>query len=74
MFIGMKPVVVLNGVEAIKDALLTKGLDFAGRPHNLMVNHLTAHKGKHTINHVMPWLSNYVKSRALFLLFMLHAV
>ncbi|KAL0968538.1 hypothetical protein UPYG_G00268160 [Umbra pygmaea] len=39
IYIGGRPAVILNGVEAMKEALVTKALDFAGRPQDLMVNH-----------------------------------
>ncbi|KAL2087431.1 hypothetical protein ACEWY4_016259 [Coilia grayii] len=45
LFIGSRPAVVLSGVEAIKEALVTKAVDFAGRPQGLMVNHATKGKG-----------------------------
>uniref|UniRef100_A0A672YC93 Cytochrome P450, family 2, subfamily X, polypeptide 9 n=1 Tax=Sphaeramia orbicularis TaxID=375764 RepID=A0A672YC93_9TELE len=38
VFIGSKPVVVLNGFQAIKEALVNKGNDFSGRAQDLMVN------------------------------------
>uniref|UniRef100_A0A672Y4M6 Cytochrome P450, family 2, subfamily X, polypeptide 9 n=1 Tax=Sphaeramia orbicularis TaxID=375764 RepID=A0A672Y4M6_9TELE len=40
VFIGSKPVVVLNGFQAIKEALVNKGNDFSGRAQDLM--HWTA--------------------------------
>ncbi|XP_075998056.1 cytochrome P450 2D14-like isoform X2 [Genypterus blacodes] len=39
LFIGQRPAVVLNGVQAIKEALVFKATDFAGRPQDLLVNH-----------------------------------
>ena len=43
--IGSRPAVVLNGFEAMKEALLTKSTDFAGRPQDKMVNRITRGKG-----------------------------
>ncbi|XP_063068222.1 cytochrome P450 2F2-like [Engraulis encrasicolus] len=45
LFIGSRPAVVLTGAEAIKEALVNKGVDFAGRPQGLMVNHVTKDEG-----------------------------
>ncbi|XP_073724773.1 cytochrome P450 2D3-like [Misgurnus anguillicaudatus] len=45
LFWGLKPVVVLNGFEVIKEALVTKGIDFAGRPQDFMINHISENKG-----------------------------
>ncbi|TKS73756.1 Cytochrome P450 2D15 [Collichthys lucidus] len=39
LFIGPRPVVVLNGLQAMKEALVNKAADFSGRPQDLMVNH-----------------------------------
>lgn len=32
---------MLNGFEVMKEALVNKAVDFAGRPQDLMVNHVT---------------------------------
>ncbi|KAM3607885.1 uncharacterized protein V6R79_015713 [Siganus canaliculatus] len=45
MFFGSKPAVVVSGVKAMKEALVTKAAEFAGRPQGLLVNALTADKG-----------------------------
>ncbi|CAB1313564.1 unnamed protein product [Coregonus sp. 'balchen'] len=44
LYIGGRPAVILNGLEAMKEALVTKALDFARRPQNLMLNHYTRKK------------------------------
>ncbi|KAM9351531.1 cytochrome P450 2D15-like [Symphorus nematophorus] len=44
LFIGPSPVVVINGVEALKEALVNKAADFSGRPQDLMVNHSVQQK------------------------------
>uniref|UniRef100_A0A672SLX9 Cytochrome P450, family 2, subfamily X, polypeptide 9 n=1 Tax=Sinocyclocheilus grahami TaxID=75366 RepID=A0A672SLX9_SINGR len=45
LYLGSKPWVVLNGFEVLKEALVTKAMDFAGRPQELMVNHITKGSG-----------------------------
>ncbi|XP_062245747.1 cytochrome P450 2F2-like [Platichthys flesus] len=45
IYLGHKPMVILNGQSAIKEALVTKGIDFAGRPDDLFVNDVTQRKG-----------------------------
>nr|XP_055049023.1 cytochrome P450 2F2-like [Misgurnus anguillicaudatus] len=40
LYIGSKPTVVLNGFEVMKEALVNKAVEFAGRPQDLMVNHV----------------------------------
>ncbi|XP_051238653.1 cytochrome P450 2D15-like [Dicentrarchus labrax] len=39
LFIGPRPTVVINGLQALKEALVNKAADFSGRPQDLMVNH-----------------------------------
>ncbi|KAK5902688.1 hypothetical protein CesoFtcFv8_007922 [Champsocephalus esox] len=40
IFIGKRPAVVINGLQALKEALVTKAADFSGRSQDLMVNHV----------------------------------
>ncbi|KAF3855254.1 hypothetical protein F7725_023309 [Dissostichus mawsoni] len=44
VFLGTKTAVVINGMKAMKDAIVTKGIDFAGRPQDLFVNDSTERK------------------------------
>lgn len=54
LFIGPKPAVVLNGVNAIKEALVTKANDFSGRPQDMFINDATQRKGRRDmIRHIM---------------------
>ncbi|KAK2841901.1 hypothetical protein Q5P01_012101 [Channa striata] len=39
LFMGPRPMVVISGVQAIKEALVNKAADFSGRPQGLMMNH-----------------------------------
>lgn len=45
LFMGSQPAVVLNGVEVIREALVTRGVEFGGRPQGFLVNHVTEDKG-----------------------------
>ncbi|XP_060929337.1 cytochrome P450 2J6-like [Limanda limanda] len=45
LFLGPKPMVILYGQSAIKEALVTKGIDFAGRPDDLFVNDVIQRRG-----------------------------
>ncbi|XP_061578226.1 cytochrome P450 2F2-like isoform X2 [Cololabis saira] len=45
LFIGKKPAVVINGLKAMKEAIVIKATDFAGRPQDLYINHASGNKG-----------------------------
>ncbi|MFT7810504.1 cytochrome P450 2F2-like [Arapaima gigas] len=45
LYIGGKPAVVLNGFQAMKEAMITRAVDFAGRPGGMMVSHLGGQQG-----------------------------
>lgn len=45
LYIGPKPAVVVNGLQALKEAFVTKAADFSGRPQDQMVNHAIMVKG-----------------------------
>ncbi|XP_034032994.1 cytochrome P450 2F2-like [Thalassophryne amazonica] len=45
LFFGLRPVIIINGLQAMKEAMVTKGLDFAGRPQDTFVCHTTEGKG-----------------------------
>nr|XP_055049021.1 cytochrome P450 2F2-like [Misgurnus anguillicaudatus] len=40
LYMGSKPTVVLNGFEVMKEALVNKAVEFAGRSQDLMINHV----------------------------------
>ncbi|KAG9352543.1 hypothetical protein JZ751_020957 [Albula glossodonta] len=44
-FFGGRPAVIISGLQPMKEALVTKSVDFAGRPHGLLLTHLTQGKG-----------------------------
>uniref|UniRef100_A0A4W6DDQ6 Cytochrome P450, family 2, subfamily X, polypeptide 9 n=1 Tax=Lates calcarifer TaxID=8187 RepID=A0A4W6DDQ6_LATCA len=45
LFLGQRPAVVLCGTKAMKEALVNKATDFAGRPQDMFVNETTQRKG-----------------------------
>ncbi|KAG7523206.1 cytochrome P450 2F2-like [Solea senegalensis] len=45
LYLGPKPLVMINGMKAMKEALVTRASDFAGRPQDLFVNHTTEGTG-----------------------------
>ncbi|KAI5608343.1 cytochrome P450, family 2, subfamily X, polypeptide 9 [Silurus asotus] len=45
LYFGRRPAVVLTGLKAIKEALVTKSADFSGRPDNLLVSNVMEKKG-----------------------------
>ncbi|XP_061101865.1 cytochrome P450 2F2-like [Conger conger] len=55
IYLGRKPAVVLNGLQAMKEALVTQSVEFAGRPKGLMLNHLTKDTGKTMAKHGPVW-------------------
>ncbi|RVE72123.1 hypothetical protein OJAV_G00058560 [Oryzias javanicus] len=55
VFIGPQPAVVINGLKAMKEALVIKGMDFAGRPQDMFVNHVTQDIGGVMENYGPVW-------------------
>ncbi|XP_023121551.1 cytochrome P450 2F2-like [Amphiprion ocellaris] len=45
LFFGPRPNVVINGVKAMKEAMVIKAVEFAGRPQDLLVHDVTQSKG-----------------------------
>ncbi|KAK7916506.1 hypothetical protein WMY93_012267 [Mugilogobius chulae] len=45
IYIGHRAAVVVNGTQALKETLIHKGVDFAGRPQDLFVNDFTDRRG-----------------------------
>ncbi|XP_051807660.1 cytochrome P450 2F2-like isoform X1 [Acanthochromis polyacanthus] len=45
LFFGPTPTVVINGVKAMKEAMVTKAVEFAGRPQDRLANDVTQRKG-----------------------------
>uniref|UniRef100_A0A3B3TQF7 Cytochrome P450 2F2-like n=1 Tax=Poecilia latipinna TaxID=48699 RepID=A0A3B3TQF7_9TELE len=55
LFIGSKPAVVINGFEAMKEAIVVKATDFAGRPQDLFINDVTQRKGVVMVDYGPMW-------------------
>ncbi|XP_061892114.1 cytochrome P450 2F2-like [Entelurus aequoreus] len=55
LYLGRKPAVIVNGVHALKEALVSKATDFAGRPQDLYVNDTTNRKGVILADYGSSW-------------------
>ncbi|XP_054907227.1 cytochrome P450 2D17-like isoform X2 [Poeciliopsis prolifica] len=55
LFIGSKPAVVINGFESMKEAIVVKAADFAGRPQDLFINDVTQRKGVVMVDYGPMW-------------------
>ncbi|XP_060754048.1 cytochrome P450 2F2-like [Neoarius graeffei] len=55
LYLGRKPAVVLNGLKAMKEALVTKSVDFSGRPQNMLISHLNEGKGVVLTDYGLEW-------------------
>ncbi|XP_031150701.1 cytochrome P450 2F2-like isoform X2 [Sander lucioperca] len=55
LFLGTRPAVIINGMKAMKEAMVTKGTDFAGRPQDLFVNDATQRKGLILADYGSSW-------------------
>uniref|UniRef100_A0A3P9L4X4 Cytochrome P450, family 2, subfamily X, polypeptide 9 n=1 Tax=Oryzias latipes TaxID=8090 RepID=A0A3P9L4X4_ORYLA len=54
-FIGSRPAVVVNGLQAMKEAIMIKATDFAGRPQDMFVSDLTQRKGVILVDYGSVW-------------------
>uniref|UniRef100_A0A672FQE4 Cytochrome P450, family 2, subfamily X, polypeptide 9 n=1 Tax=Salarias fasciatus TaxID=181472 RepID=A0A672FQE4_SALFA len=55
LFIGSNPAVVISGLKVMKEAIVTKGVEFAGRPQDLFINAITMKKGVALANYGLSW-------------------
>uniref|UniRef100_A0A672FR50 Cytochrome P450, family 2, subfamily X, polypeptide 9 n=1 Tax=Salarias fasciatus TaxID=181472 RepID=A0A672FR50_SALFA len=55
LFIGSNPAVVISGLKVMKEAMVTKGVDFAGRPQNLFINAITMKRGVALADYGLSW-------------------
>ncbi|RXN32736.1 cytochrome P450 2F2-like protein [Labeo rohita] len=58
LFIGRQPAVVLTGQKMIREALITRAVEFAGRSDNMMVSHVTNSKGVIMADYGEGWREN----------------
>ncbi|CAN9499486.1 unnamed protein product [Ophioblennius macclurei] len=54
-YIGPRRAVIINGLKAVKEAMITKGADFAGRPQNLFINAINGSKGVVLVDYGSTW-------------------
>ncbi|XP_029952741.1 cytochrome P450 2F2-like [Salarias fasciatus] len=55
LFIGRNPTVVISGLKVMKEAMVTKGVEFAGRPQDLFINAITMNKGVILADYGLNW-------------------
>ncbi|XP_051807649.1 cytochrome P450 2F2-like [Acanthochromis polyacanthus] len=55
LFLGPNPVVFIHGVKAMKEAMVTRATDFAGRPQDLFLIDLSKRKGVILIDYGPHW-------------------
>ncbi|XP_051552413.1 cytochrome P450 2B4-like [Myxocyprinus asiaticus] len=55
LYIGRQPAVVLTGQKVIRETLVTQGVEFAGRPDTMMINHITQSKGVNMTDFEEGW-------------------
>ncbi|XP_015242701.1 PREDICTED: cytochrome P450 2J6-like [Cyprinodon variegatus] len=55
LFIGSKPAVVVSGLKAMKEAIVVKGAEYAGRPQDMFVNDVTENKGVVLADYGSTW-------------------
>ncbi|KAJ0069646.1 hypothetical protein NL108_011937 [Boleophthalmus pectinirostris] len=55
LYLGPRAVVVVSGTQALKEALVNKGVDFAGRPQDVYINALVEEKGVALADYGQKW-------------------
>ncbi|XP_029952745.1 cytochrome P450 2F3-like isoform X1 [Salarias fasciatus] len=55
LYIGPRRAVVLNGLKAVKEAIIIKGADFAGRPQDMLINVITKCQGVVLADYGAAW-------------------
>ncbi|XP_072242852.1 cytochrome P450 2J6-like [Leuresthes tenuis] len=55
LFIGRRPAVVLNGLKVVKEAIVNKATDFAGRPQDMFLTEVSQRKGVILVDYGPSW-------------------
>ncbi|XP_008291063.1 cytochrome P450 2F2-like isoform X2 [Stegastes partitus] len=55
LFLGPEPTVVINGLKAMKEAMVIKAAEFAGRPQDMFINEVTQRKGMAFADYGSSW-------------------
>ncbi|CAB1344809.1 unnamed protein product, partial [Coregonus sp. 'balchen'] len=55
LYIGSRPAVALNGLEVVREALVTHAAEYAGRPTHLLISHVFEGKGIVMANYGSSW-------------------
>ncbi|XP_013881765.1 cytochrome P450 2J6 [Austrofundulus limnaeus] len=55
LFLGTRPAVVINGLKAMKEAMLVKATDYAGRPQDMLIGDVFQRKGIIFVDYGPVW-------------------
>uniref|UniRef100_A0A8C6SKP6 Cytochrome P450 n=1 Tax=Neogobius melanostomus TaxID=47308 RepID=A0A8C6SKP6_9GOBI len=55
LYIGHRPAVVVSGTKALKEALVNKAVDFAGRPQDMYFNAILEDRGNFIADYGHKW-------------------
>lgn len=55
LYVGPKAAVVVNGAEALREALVNKAVDFAGRPYDTFINTVLEHRSVVNVDYGPAW-------------------
>ncbi|XP_033823856.1 cytochrome P450 2J4-like [Periophthalmus magnuspinnatus] len=55
LYIGPRPAVVVSGTQALKEVLVNKAVDFAGRPQDMYINAIVEEKGLVLADYGQTW-------------------
>ncbi|XP_061578229.1 cytochrome P450 2F2-like isoform X2 [Cololabis saira] len=58
LYFGTKPSVVINGLKAMKEAMVIKATDFAGRPQDVLLCDVFQRKGLIFVDYGLRWMEN----------------